>query len=467
MTRNKSFILSVLLCLSQLLSAADFVATITAYNAAELSGEVPAGVELSFTNSNHSKGQLTAGSKATMVISNLPKGVITKVVLYVKSNASSGAGYAVGIIDNTTVFSIPSGNFSQWRDNGYSSAYLPFDFDGLWQTNKGSSLTMEMGATVNSLGWDRVEVTFLEEEPIPNTLLLQWFDADGNAQVTALSEKSAGTGVILPDCPVKKLINEDEWTFVGWTTDKLTGIYTSKPTFMTVGTKFYPKDQQTIYALYQVLPDVKPIVQATEFKTGEYALVMHLLNDYYMADSAVGNKHVLTEGCQVFTNENGLYQLTDYWVPISCRYQVTFEADSLQIQHLQTGAFVGHTSTSLSNNNAKWAWHENMNHSLEVSFNKQSSGVANVLWLTLDYERPYFEAVTLKTGSEYEFILLFDVADAPTGNPSTKWTNYPFGYVAVENVSSSRPQIRKILRNGVLYMEINNAEYNILGNKCK
>lgn len=466
MTRSKCFILGLLLCLTQFLFAAEFAAKITAYNSAELSGDVPADVEVSFENSNHSKGQLTAGSKAKMVISNLPKGVITKVVLYVKSNASSGAGYASANLDNTTVFTIPSGNFSQWRDNGYSTAYLPFDFMGSWQTNKGSCLTIEVAATVNSLGWDRMEVTFFEEEPTPNTLLLQWFDAEGNAQWTALSEKYAGVGVVLPDCPVKKLIVEDEWTFVGWTTEKITGIYTSKPAYSTVGTKFYPTDQQKLYALYQVLPDVKPIVQATEFKTGEYALVMHLTNQYFMANSEVGNKHVLTEGCQVFTNENGLYQLAEYSVPVSCRYWVIFDADSLQIQHLQTGTFVGHNSTSLSNNDAKWAWRENINRSLEVSFDKQSSGAAKVLWLTYD-EHPYFEAVTLKTGAEYEFILLFDVADVPTFNPSTKWTNYPFGYVAVENVSSSQPKVCKILRKGVMYIEYNNAMYDILGNKCE
>lgn len=467
MRRSKCFILALLLLLATTLSAAEMVAKITAYNAAELSGEVPAGTTVSFENSNHSKGKLTADNTAQMVFSNLPKGALTKVVLYLNSNASSGAGFASVVLDNTMLGSLPQGSYAAWRETGYSVNYLPFAFEGLWQTSAGSTLTIEVGATENSIGWDRVEVSYILAQEQPRTITLQWFDVAGNRQEKKMSENAAGAGIILPDCEIKQLSSGDEWTFAGWTKEPLYDIYTSEPNYYLAGEKYYPNTgNETLYALYYVAPELPAIVQATEFQSGEYMLALLEPASYNVWSGEVEKKKLPTEPCVITKNTDGLYQFGQNHVPASYRYQLTFDADSVSVKYLLTGATVGHTDTYLSDRKVKWAWRESLNHSVELSYDRNESGnkpTAQVLWST--YEGNCINVTKMQTDFDFEYFILFEVSDVPVAKPHTKWTNYPFGTEAVENTSAVKPQVRKTLKNGTIYIDINHAEYDLLGNK--
>ena len=339
-------------------------------------------------------------------------------------------------------------------------------------------MVCQIEATVNSLGWDKVVVTYSEIMPDPRTVTLQWFDADGGIQSSSLSEKSSGSGIVLPDCSVPKVVSSDEWTFVGWTTEQHYGKYTSEPNAFKAGEKFYPSENKTLYALYSYSPEATDIVQTTDFVSGEYALVMHAGKNYYMAKgnvqtdkekSAISSNRLYADLYDVYLNKNDVYQLSTSYIPEGCRYHVTFTNDSLEINHMVTGETIGHSGNYLSKTNTKWAWHEAKNHSLELSYDSKTtaSGTsARVLWLTIAESSPCFTIEELKLGSDYEFMLLFDVSDVPTTQPQTRWTSCPFECEqAVENIVKQQHNVRKIFRNGILYIEINNVGYDMLGNK--
>ena len=470
MTRSKWLILCLLFGCTIQTYASELIATVKAYNQAELSGDVPLGTEVAFYNTSESKGQLTAGSVATMTFANLPLCTITKITFYVKSNSKSGAGSLKVTLGGAPIVEVLACDFADWPGTGgYSTSYVPVSFTESWFTNKGSNMVCQIEAMVNSLGWDKVVVTYSEIMPDPRTVTLQWFDADGGIQSSSLSEKSSGSGIVLPDCSVPKVVSSDEWTFVGWTTEQHYGKYTSEPNAFKAGEKFYPSDNQTLYALYSYSPDVTDIVQTTNFVSGEYAMIMHAGDEYFMAQGAVNKKQLLTVPCEVFINNDDIYQLSEAYVPVYCRYQLDFTTDSVQVKNLASGEIIGHYSTYLSDKNAKWAWHEAKNHSLELSYDSKTtaSGTsARVLWLTIAESSPCFTIEELKLGSDYEFMLLFDVSDVPTTQPQTRWTSCPFECEqAVENIVKQQHNVRKIFRNGILYIEINNVGYDMLGNK--
>ena len=447
-------------------NAAEFVATITAYNKAELSGEVPANMSVSFENTNHSKGQITAGNIATMTISDFPKGAITRVVVYVKSNASSGAGSLNIEVDKTHIAGIQESNFCDWSTAGYSSSYVPIIFEGFWQTAIGSELVCLMTASVNSLTWEKVVISFMEASPDPKNVTLKWFDKEGNTQTKTISELSGGAGVTLPDCDIKSLVADGTWIFAGWTAAKVTAVYPTAPAYFKPGEKYYPEDDITLYALYYQDPEVAEVVQTTSFHTGEYAMVMHLLGAYYMAYGAVEGGHIDTEPCEIELRGD-LYTLSSPIVPAAYRYSLAFDNNGVQIRHIDSGKIIGYTSASLSSEEVSWMWQENIHHSVMCYYDAHEvdgKTDARVLWLSLGDETPYFESKLVTLGSTYEFILLFDVSAAPTTNPSAKWTGNPFGGEGIETIW--QPQAaRKVMQNGKLYIEYNHTKYDVLGHK--
>ena len=466
MRRSKLLILCILCLFANVASATQIVATITSYNSVELSGAASEGVKASFENTNHSKGQITAGNKATMTLSNVYDGAFLTLIFYVKSNAKSGAGSLRVTLDNETIAEIPESSYAKWSDKGFSTDYLPFVFDGYWANTIDSKLVCEIEATENSLTWEKLEVYVAEYTPSPCTVNLSWLAADGSRQNTVIEETEVGAGIILPDCEVKSLTGDRTWTFVGWSREEIIDTRTTEPNMFDAGSKFYPTTVETLYAVYVDNPEVVDIVQTTDFRSGEYALVMACAGTYYMAGSEVADKKIYTCKCGVSTAENG-YRLTNHYVPVDCRYQVDFAGDSVTVKYLYTGSNIGHSGTKLADNKAKWSWRENKNHSLELSFDgkeTESGLMGRVLWLSYD-DSPYFDVAQLNINSEYEYILLFDVSDAPTSEPTAKWTSYPFGWDAIKDPVILDHAATKTLRKGTLYIERDGVIYTIFGNK--
>lgn len=467
MRRSKLLILSLVCLFSGAVSASDVVATITSYNAAELTGDGAGYVAVDFINSNHSKGQITANNVAQMTFSGLPKGRLHTIDVFIKSNAKSGKGALSIKLNGEQIAKVEDTAFPNWPgSSGYSTAFIPITFSGNWNMTDESDLVIEISASENSLTWEKTRVLFEAAQPDPYIVTLSWLAADGSQHKTEIKESAVGTGVVLPDCEVKSLTSDKDWTFVGWSKEEIIDTRSTEPNMYSAGSKFYPTANQTLYAVYSDTPDAVSIIQTTDFQTGEYALVMACTGNYYMAYTEVIDKKIYTHKCNVVTAENG-YRMTNRYVPVDYRYQVDFEGDSLTIKHIYTGSNIGHSGTKLADNKAKWSWRENKNHSLELSFDgkeTESGFVGRVLWLSYD-DSPYFDVAQLNINSEYEYILLFDVSDAPTSEPTAKWTSYPFGWDAIKDPVILDHAATKTLRKGTLYIERDGVIYTIFGNK--
>lgn len=464
--KSKIFILCLLALVVSSASATQIVATITSYNSVELSGAASEGVIASFENTNHSKGQITAGNKATMTLSNIWDGAIVTMVFYVKSNAKSGAGSLHVTLDNETIAEIPESSYAKWNNTGFSTDYQPFVFNGYWANTIDSKLVCEIEATENSLTWEKLEVYVAEYMPSLCSVNLSWLAADGSRQYTVIEETEVGAGIKLPDCEVKTLKADKEWYFVGWSREEIIDMRSAEPDVYYPNQKFYPSDKTTLFAVYCETKETIEINQATSFQSGEYALVMAVAGNYYMASSEVTDKKIFTRQCGIVSTQNG-YQLAKQYVPVDNRYQLDFANDSLTIKYLYTGANIGHSGTKLANNKAKWGWQENKNHSLELSYDGQetASGLsARVLWLEYD-DNPYFDVVQLNLNAEYEFLILFETSDIPTSEPTAKYTSYPFGWNAINDPVILDHAPAKKLRNGILYIERDGQIYTILGHK--
>lgn len=465
--RNSAWwLIGLLLCASVRVTALEVTAVVTAYNAVELKGDITYSMDATFDNSNHSKGNITADHEAVLTITNMPTCTVTQIDLRMKSNAKSGAGEVNIVLGNKLIAQIGNSDFCDWPGvEGYSTTVVPVVFEGQWKIEQECDLTVDIKASANTLTLDRVIVTYLTAEPDPFTVTLSWLDKKGSRQSTYIQEKFPGSGVTLPASEVIEV--GDGWKFVGWSNEKIADLYTSEPAMLKVGEKCYPKSDMTLYAVYNNIPSPASIPQATEFVSGEYVIATKGISNYYLMTGEVADKKVGASAVTLATDEDGKYYIPSGYASEYCRYQFEFEEDSVTIKYLLTGTFVGHNSTTLTNKKAKWAWREAKNHSLELSFGRQekeSGAQARVLWL--DGVDNAYKATILKLGQDYEYILLFEVSNAPTTGVKAKWTCCPFGAEqAIEEVKRTKPETEKILREGQVIIRIDNEEFDILGRK--
>jgi len=460
-------LLFMLLCVSLRVSALEVTAVVTSYNSLELKGDLTYSMDATFNNSNHSKGNITAGNEAVLTIMHLPEGAVTKVELGMKSNAKSGAGEVLVMLGNKQIAKIEDSNFCDWPGvEGYSTTVVPVVFEGNWKMEEYDDLSVDIKASVNTLTLETVSVTYMTAQPAPSVVTLSWLDANGSRKTSEVAESSAGQGVTLPQCKVMEV--GDGWTFAGWSKVKITEEYTSKPSLLKDGEKFYPQADVTLYAVYQDNPQVTPIPQATTFESGEYAIAAGI-SDYHLMTGEVTDKIVGGSPVELEKGENDIYYLSKGFVSEYSRYHLEFDGDTVTIQYILTGSYVGHNSSTLTDKKAKWGWRETKNHSLELSFGRyEKDGVpmARVLWF--DEPNKLFEATTMKLGYDFEYMLLFEVSNAPTASEKRKWTSCPFGEEqAVENVKETRHGAEKFLRNGVLVIERDGEMYDIRGLKIE
>ena len=447
-------------------SASVVTATVTSYNSAELAGDVAVGMEVFFENTNHSKGTVTAGNEAVLTITNIPKGALTKVELSMKSNAKSGAGEVTVTLANQQIAKIENSNFCDWPGvENYSSTFVPVTFEGNWSVSTASDLSVDIKASANSIALEKVTVTFIETAPEPRVVTLSWLDANGNRKTTDIAEKTAGKGVELPEAAVKAV---EDWSFAGWSREMITELYTSEPALLKAGEKFYPQMNTTLFAVYRDAPEVTPIPQATEFVSGEYAIATKGLDTYYLLTGEVSGKVAAGSKVELEVGKDGNYCIPAGYMSVYCRYQLEFENDSVTIQYGETGSYIGHNKTTLTDKKAKWAVAEAKNHSIELSFGrveKSSGAEGRVLWLN-GVDKVY-EATLLRLGQDYEYMLLFDVSDAPTSSPKTKWTSCPFGAEGIESVESPTSKSEKLIRDGQMIIRVDGIEYNITGKRIQ
>lgn len=453
--------------------AAVITATVTSKTAADVTGDETGEVEATYSTTGTSKDRLTSGTTATMTLTNLPDGTIEYVVLYMHSNTNAGAGSMSLKLNGVAIATVSDKKFSDWPGIvAFSTEYKQVGFSGEWSMSEGSTLTLQIQASENSLYFSKMEVAYTKGDPKPHTVTLNWNTADGDKQTT-ITETSLGSGIVLPECALSSFSLEGEdWAFAGWASECVLARMKAAPEMLYVGDTYYPTHNTPLYAVYKTVPEEVAIMQDTLFQSGDYALVMQGAEDlYFIASGAVQDKKIKATQCEVEMQADGRYRLLQDYVPANARYEVTFTGQTLQITNNDTThSAIGHTKTDLTTNSEVWNWQKGKNHSVAIYFspvvnNEQLSGKLLMPFRQSLQEAFTFQVYSMAVAEENEYALLFDVTNVPTAS-ETVWTTHPFGYNAFKAITIEH-SANKLIRNGIIFIENNGSLYDLVGRKIE
>jgi len=352
----KRYLLLVICCIAATLFALanSFTATVTAYNAATLSGDVCDGMLVSYLQqqTNHHKSRLQAGESAQMNITGLPAGNILGVEISVRSNTASGAGEMQLSVNGSPAWTIPEASFASGEWYGeFSTTYVTLSHAFIPQIDCGD-ISLAIRSTENSLYFGSLTVYYAPPSMscIPATVT---FNTQTTAQVEPLTEDAPGSGIVLPSLA----FSDSLWTFLGWTEQPVSAI-DSLPYYFQAGTVYYPSTSLDLYALYTNRPRaLRTSPQTTTVADGEYALVSPRYG--VLLSSAVGSDGLInTLPCSLVQGDDSLYSLLASSLAPSCRFALRFSGDDLFITHVKSGQPIGHRkrggTCQLANDSSAW-----------------------------------------------------------------------------------------------------------------
>lgn len=451
--------------------SAVITATVTSKTEAKVTGDETGLVEAVFETTSNYKDRITADNTAKLSILHLPAGNIDYIAVYMHSNKTGGAGSLSLNLNDVTIGSVADKKFSEWPgQTSFVAEYVPIYFSGNCEVDDGATLVLQVSASANSLYFSKIEISMSEAEARPYTVTLNWNTENGDLQ-TALTEKSIGAGVILPECALSSFVLDGEdWVFAGWTDDRILAKMKSAPTMVKAGQVFYPVRNTPLYAVYRQDGEEVIIMQDTLYRSGEYAIVMRGGEaEYWMAKGGVTNKSLETNACEVEMQSDKRYRLMANSVPAAARYLVEFYGETLKISNLGTSTSIGHNATTLEANSQEWSWMRGQNHSAAMYFAPVLKNDQIEAKLLLPIKKDLagdmtFQVSTMQLPENYEYILLFDVTDVPTSGSSTVWTTHPFGWDKLNKLTIEKKPNKK-LQNGILLIEKDGLFFDLFGRK--
>lgn len=422
--------LLLILCLlcSQNAVAEQLTVSVVAYNRAEAEGDAADEVYVDYIQKQQTnyKCRLSQGDSAIMRIEGLPESHIGTVTLHMRSNKSSGAGYMQLRIDGQTVWQIADASFASddWY-GAYSDTYVPVP-----KSLNVSSGTLELMivATSNSLYFEALTLNFTPVAPMAHTLTLNC----GTGARYWLTERAPGAGVVLPE------IDEvnDEWTAIGWTDSPISQQHDC-PQFYEPGDTFYPSRDTELYALYRSANGVQMLTPDSSCTSGEYILAFG--EPFSLAaNGAVVNKAVSAALCEM--EEDVL--ITSFAAP-SCRYQLTFEGDSVLIHHEVSASWLGHTGANLSSVQSRWKWQHAKAGSICFSF---TGSKGEQCLLPKDMSLALFP-LSANDPSRFTHAYLYHAESLPEEPHAVVYTSYPLCGVGL-SAPNATPSAKKIVRDG-------------------
>ena len=451
--------------------AAVITATVTSKTEADVTGDETGIIGASFETTSSAKDRITEGKTAQLTLTHLPEGQIDYIAVYMHSNKAGGAGSLSLKLNGVTVASVADKKFSDWPgQTAFSTDYVKVWFSGPWEIGDETTLELTINASANSLYFNQMDVSFAKGAVKPYSVTFYWNTSEGDKQMT-ITEKAIGAGIVLPDCQQQSLTLDGEtWTFVGWTNDRVVAKMNSAPTMWNVGKSYFPVRNTNMFAVYKSEANVLPIMQDTLYQSGMFAMVM-LGDAYYMAKGGVISKQISAQPCEVELQADGRYRLMQDYVPANARYWVEFDEQTLTITNVGENVPIGHSTTVLEENTKAWNWSRGLNHSTAMYFSPEiKDGIVSVKLLMPimqdQTKESSFVAKTVKLIEDFEYILLFDVIDAPTTASSAVWTTHPFGYDAISVVKSNEQSVvKKIMRNGIMLIEKDGVLFDLQGRK--
>ncbi len=410
--------------------------TVTSRTTVLAEGNEPIGTLATFEQTGTGqKGQMTAGNSTTFTLTGLKCITLHSIVLEMRSNQSSGAGWMqIGVGDSVLAY-IPEAPFTEWYGS-YINSFVPI----VWQADgggytflptadggDGTTLEIYIEASANSLYVASYTLTYTTEPPKPHTVS---FQTNTSTYVAAITEEAIGAGVVLPDC-----VNADSvWYFKGWTAQPIseTDQEETLPTIYTAGERFYPITDTQLYALYTDCPSSisNGWLQDTIFESGYY-----LIADSIFQQIAVGR--VGSDG-KLPAEPITLQTITEdrlHICPISeyiddMVYFIDFLPDSMAtIQHVNSGRYIGFPTTSGNAlKNAKTEWNYRVMPLKQVMFyhryTPDSWREFRVMYNS-NFTEFYWGCSAMH--SAHFANILFNILDAPIAGVSARYTSFPLG----------------------------------------
>lgn len=386
----------------------------------------PQGVEAVYANTGD-KGHVTDKDTATFTLRHLDGITIDSVEVYVRSNKSSGAGVFAVTVDGNVV-ATKSGSMKNWvgvfdNANYHSIRLLNNSYSAV------NELVISLVGTDNSLYIEKYVIDW-SPRPVRTVTLMNGVDEYGQ-----LTENEGVSGVLLPN-----LENWAPWTFVGWGEKECWTTYT-KPQIYSPGTKYYPAEDCTLWAVY-VYEETPETGYATELVSGEY---MYVNTQNNMALNGVPVDGRMSSEAVDDENEQLLYY-------------VDFQSETTAyITHVATNTSIGFTGTQMAARASLWSvYHEGTT----TVFYTVNGGKNYVLWLNC-WDGTVYAGLQ---GTTTALSQVPTAIRAPRVAGEAAYTCHPECGVGIEETNEEvSAQSEKRIINGQLYIICGEKHFNAQG----
>ena len=416
--------------LAILLSIVTF--TISSKSLVVESGDVPAGTTAAY-NCTYQKGTLTAGNSATLTLTGWQNVDISKVVLYMKSNKTSGAGSLTMKADDVLVWSIANTGFnsSKWA-YGYKTEYVPVTHTFSTPIS-GKVLSLEVKSTENSLYISHYEIEYTRRTPVAHTITCE--TGIDTIHFPPITESAAGEGVLLPQITWQA----EDWYFLGWTTSPV--IEETKCTaFVSSGTRFFPKEDMTLYALYTNQLNHR-WTAASELRSGRYLITSPGYKSIFQGD-AVSGYIPLTAGHVTSATVMGepayVYTMAD-WEADQVYYLEFSEDSTLTIRNELSGNYLGIRQNKVALASYNWQYRTYSDGTVLLYSSSEQGEYVLQIAETLDKMQWAKLSGTGKAtigGFQTGNLCFFYLPDSDTG---AKWSSDPRRMLPVEETHFAEP----------------------------
>ena len=334
--------------------------TVTSTTEVEVSGVIPnnSTYEYSRTADSGKKGQMTAGNGTTLRLEGWDDCVIEEVVLVMHSNKGSGKGVLRMTIGGDVVWEILDKPFAhqQWA-GAYSAEWVNVRQTINATVPTGGLVQIQIAATENSLYISEYRIRYTAPSPAK---YMVHFSTGLDIAPEALTEQSAGAGVVLP-----QWVDTAGWRFVGWSEvemeEECTALKNSE--ILHALSKYYPQRDTRLWAVY--MNGEKTVKSVADYVNGEYLMVMkNATTELAGKDVAAAMRGaVVTEEGQVVTKPVVVAKDDEAWVMDNSVwtedmvYVLEMGDDStLTIQHISSGEWIGYEGSRLINRQSVWQY---------------------------------------------------------------------------------------------------------------
>lgn len=339
--------------------------TVTSNKTVAGEGDLPSGVVANYVNT-YNKGQVRANDTATFCLHHMESITVESITVYVKSNKTSGAGMFTVEADGQTL-STKSGTLAEWTGAYDNTDYHAVSLFSGSETGY-ADWTIKLVGTINSLHIDRYVISYTASPAYTVTLM------SGAQQLQTLTETEGGAGIRLP-----VLQDRENWHFTAWTEQPFYTINTMPDSWITPG-DYHPSGDCTLWAVY-VYEAEQQAAYVSDLQTGTY-----LYLDTYNNGAITG---VPYNGRMSYTQANP-YDSNQ-------AYDMVFNPtlDSVTIQHVPTGTYIGYEGKQLAAKQSVWCVYHEQDRTV---FYMQYQGKTYVLW-PMNYENGDMFAGLRQAGS--------------------------------------------------------------------